>query len=148
MNILFIFIAMFLGVLLALQPAVNTAMAGQLGSPIMAAVCSIAISLVMLVVLWMTAGNFGGIWANIPKLPLWVLLGGAAGAFFVAGGVLVAPKIGVVMFFICVVAGQMLGAAFVDLVGAFGMETRVISTPRIIGLMLVISGVVLAQSSR
>jgi len=148
MNILFILIAMFLGVMLALQPAVNSAMAGQLGSPILAAVVSIIISMVMLLAYWMTVDNFTGTLGNIAKLPLWVLLGGAAGAFFVAGGVLVAPKIGVVMFIICVVAGQMLGAAFVDLVGAFGMAVREISLTRTMGIGLVISGVILAQTGR
>lgn len=145
MNVLLVALAMLFGVFLAMQPAVNSAMAEQLTSPFMAAMVSLIISLMMVFVIWASVGKFSGQWSNIPKLPIWVLLGGAAGALFVAGGILVAPKIGVLTFLIAVIAGQMLGAALVDGFGAFGMTVRSLSFNRLLGIGLVICGVIVAQ---
>lgn len=137
--------AFALGVLLALQPPINAAMAGQLGNPFLAAMFSIAISLVLIVLAWLSLGKAAGNWSAVFALPWWVLLGGAAGAFFVAGGILIAPQIGVALFIVCVIAGQLLGAAVADHVGAFGAAERALSWPRLIGIGLVLSGVALVQ---
>jgi len=138
--------AVGLGMLLSLQPAINTAMARQLGSPLLASLCSILISFGLLALVWMTLGGFSGNWSKIATLPWWVLVGGAAGACFVAGGVLIAPRIGLAMFFVCVVAGQLAGAALADAFGAFGGVERTISPYRVIGIVLVAVGAAVAQA--
>ncbi|MEM1047702.1 MAG: DMT family transporter [Pseudomonadota bacterium] len=139
--------AFAIGVLLALQPPINAAMAAELGNPFLAAIFSITISLVLVAFAWMSLGNVAAKWSAIIALPWWVVLGGAAGAFFVAGGILVAPQIGVALFIVCVIAGQLVGAAVADHFGAFGVAERALSWPRLIGIGLVLSGVALVQWS-
>lgn len=139
--------ALALGVLISLQPAINASVADRLGNPLMAATFSIAISLVLLVMAWMSVGKFDGQWSKISSLPWWVLIGGASGALFVAGGVMIAPRVGVATFFVFIVAGQLIGAAVADHFGAFGMIERSISAPRLIGILLVVAGAALVQSS-
>ena len=60
---------------------------------------------------------------------------------------MIAPRVGVATFFVFIVAGQLIGAAVADHFGAFGMIERSISAPRLIGILLVVAGAALVQSS-
>ena len=139
--------AVLIGACLALQPATNAAMARTLGSPLLAASLSIALSLVLVLTLWLAAARGDGDLGQMRELPWWVVIGGIAGVVFVAGGIIVAPPLGVAAFFVCVVAGQLLGATLVDHFGAFGMEVRPIGAMRVIGIGLVLAGAALVQST-
>jgi transporter family-2 protein len=139
--------AIIIGACLSMQPPINAAMARTLGSPLLAAVVSIAISLVVVVPLWLTVGQGGGELAAVRALPWWVVLGGVIGVVFVAGSVLVGPMLGIALFFVCVVAGQLLGATLADQVGAFGMPTKPINATKLIGIALVLIGAALVQRS-
>ena len=147
MTVIFLLLAAGLGMLLSLQPAINSVMAMKLGNPLIATSFSIGISLVLVLFAWITLGRAEAQWQNVSALPWWVLIGGAAGALFVFGGVALAPRLGVAVFFTCVVTGQVIGAALADQFGAFGLEPRAIDWPRIIGIALVISGAALTQAS-
>ena len=83
--------------------------------------------------------------ATLASVPWWVYLAGFAGTLFVAGGVVIAPVTGALLFFICVVAGQLLGATLADHFGLFGLDLRPVSPARLIGLALVVGGAVLVQ---
>ena len=121
MTALYLFAALGLGAIISMQPAINAQMALRLGSPLIAAICSIVISLAMIVVVWTTLGRAPISLPKLFSLPWWVLIGGAAGALFVLGGIMVAPRLGVAAFFTCIVLGQVLGAAVLDQFGAFGI---------------------------
>jgi transporter family-2 protein len=140
--------AVLIGACLALQPPINALMARTLGSSLLAAVVSIAISLAVVVPVWLTIGQGGGAVAQVRALPWWVLLGGAFGVVFVAGSVIVAPRLGIALFFVGVVAGQLLGATIVDHVGAFGVPVRPLTPMKILGLGLVLLGAALVQRGR
>ncbi len=118
-----------------------------LGSPLLAAVISIAISLLVVVPVWLTMGQGAGDLGKVAALPWWVLLGGVIGVVFVAGSVIVGPALGIALFFVCVVAGQLLGATLADHVGAFGMPTKPINVMKLVGLGLVLLGAALVQRS-
>jgi transporter family-2 protein len=137
--------AVAIGACLALQPPINAAMARTLGSSLLASVVSIAISLVVVVPVWLVVGQGGGDLAQLRALPWWVVLGGVIGVVFVAGSVLVAPTLGIALFFVCVVAGQLLAATLVDHVGAFGMPTKPVDLMKLVGLGLVLLGAALVQ---
>ncbi len=85
--------------------------------------------------------------ASLTAVPWWVYLGGLAGMVFVAGGVVIAPVTGALLFFVCIVAGQLLGAMLADHFGAFGLEVREVSPQRIVGLVLVLAGAVLVHAA-
>jgi hypothetical protein len=102
---------------------------------------------------WMGTTSFGqDIWAQfvygLRSTFLVGALGGAAGALFVVGAVLVVPRTGVAVFFICVVLGQVLGAAVLDQFGAFGLDSHAITWPRVLGILLLLVGVALTQAEQ
>jgi transporter family-2 protein len=139
--------AFALGLCLSLQPPINAVMARIVGSSLLAAVLSITISLVAVVAVWAAWGKGAGDLAAVRALPWWVLLGGLAGAAFVAGSIVVAPALGLALFFVCVVAGQLAGAALADQLGAFGLAPRPLDAPRLVGLALVLAGALLVRRS-
>jgi transporter family-2 protein len=146
MTALYLFTALGLGAIISMQPAINAQMAARLGSPLAAAACSILISLAMIVVVLAALGRVPTSWAKLSSLPWWVLIGGAAGALFVLGGIMAAPKLGVATFFTCVVLGQVLGAAILDQLGAFGLDTQPINWTRALGILLVAAGAAMTQA--
>lgn len=148
MTILYFFAALGLGAIISMQPAINAHMAFRLGSPLAAATCSIVISLLMVAVVWATLGRVPTGWSKLLSLPWWVLIGGAAGALFVLGGIMVVPRLGVAAFFTCVVLGQVLGAAILDQLGAFGLEAQPLGWTRALGILLVVAGAAMTQMQR
>lgn len=146
-NMFYIAAAVTVGACLSLQPPINAVMARTLGSPLLAATISIAISLVLMVVVWLTLGKGVGDLTQIKALPWWVTIGGIVGVVFVAGGVVIAPALGVALFFVCVVAGQLLGSTLADQFGAFGMPVKPINAMKLLGLGLVMVGAILVQNS-
>jgi transporter family-2 protein len=74
-----------------------------------------------------------------------VVIGGVVGVVFVAGGVVVAPVLGVALFFVCVVAGQLLGSIVADQLGAFGMQVKPLNPTKLLGLGLVLAGAALVH---
>lgn len=142
MNWHLIPIAIFIGAALAAQPAINQTAVRVLGSPIAASIISVSITLMMMIAFFIVTGaKFQA--STIWSLPWWMLLGGAVGFLFVFGGVTVAPAIGAAVFFVCIVAGQLAGAALIDHFGAFGMAVRPISLLRVAGISIVLFGVIL-----
>lgn len=141
MNWHLIPIAVFIGAALAAQPAINQSAVRVLGSPIAASIISVSITLAMMVVFFVVSGAKLQMSA-VGNLPWWIILGGAVGFLFVFGGVTVAPAIGAAVFFVCIVAGQLTGAALIDHFGAFGMSVRPISLLRLAGILIVLVGVV------
>lgn len=146
MTAFYLLVALGLGAMISMQPAINAQIAMRLGSPLIAAAISIAISLVMVIAAWAAVGRVEANWSKLLSLPWWALIGGAAGALFVLGGVVVAPRLGMAVFFICIVLGQMLGATLIDQSGAFGLEGHAVTWPRVLGILLVIAGAVLTQA--
>ena len=146
-NTLYIAAAIALGVSLSLQPPINAVMARTLGSTLLSASISIEICLVLVVFIWLTWGKGGGDLSQVRALPWWVVLGGVIGVAFVAGSIVVAPVLGVALFFVCVVAGQLLGATLADQVGAFGMPVQPVNLMKLFGVGLVLAGAALVQGS-
>ena len=139
--------AVLVGACLSVQPAINAYVAKSVGSPYLASAVSIGVSLILVLLLWRTLGGGKGNLAAVLALPWWVLIGGAVGVMFVTGAVLLAPALGVTLFFICVVLGQFAGGLIVDQIGAFGVAVRPVSTMKLVGLLLVIIGAIIVQRS-
>jgi bacterial/archaeal transporter family-2 protein len=146
-NIMYAFVAVGLGVAISFQPPINATMARVLGSPLLATSISIFISLIVVVPLWLTWGKGGGDLSQFKMLPWWVVIGGVIGVIYVAGSIITAPILGVALFFICVVAGQLIGSSIIDQWGAFGLEVKPINTMKLIGIGFVLLGAVLVQNS-
>jgi transporter family-2 protein len=146
-NPLYIAIAVFLGVAISVQPPINATMARGLGSPLLAAVISLLISLVIAVILWLSWGKGAGDISQIRMLPWWVVIGGMVGFVFVVGSVVTAPVLGVALFFVCVVAGQLIGSTIIDQFGIFGLAVKPVNMMKLVGIGLVVAGAALVQGS-
>ena len=146
-NALYIAAAIAIGACLSLQPPINAVMARSLHSPLLAASISIAISLIFAVVAWLTWSKGTGDLAQVKALPSWVTMGGIVGVVFVAGGIIVAPILGVALFFVCVVAGQLFGSILADQFGAFGTPVRPVNMMKLLGLGVALAGAALVQRS-
>jgi transporter family-2 protein len=140
----YLFSAIGLGVIVAFQPLMNAVIARAIGSAFGAALISILITLVGAIVMVAVAGRGEISRATLGAVPWWIFLSGLIGTFFVAGGVVIAPVTGGLVFVACVVAGQLVGATLVDHYGLFGIAVRVVTPLRLLGLALVFVGAVLA----
>ncbi|HPG21704.1 MAG TPA: DMT family transporter [Amaricoccus sp.] len=137
--------AVALGIVVAVQPLLNAILARATGSPITAATISILVAFLGSLALFGLGDRGDTSRAALATVPWWVYLAGLIGTAFVAGGVVIAPVTGALLFFLCVVGGQLLGAALADHFGAFGLDIRPLSPARLAGLALVLAGVVLVR---
>ena len=131
--------SILLGMVFSQQPIINAALVRTVGSPVTAAAVSVFITLCCLLVMVPFSG--GSLRPSVvASLPWWSLLGGFIGVGLVAGGAALAPMTGAALFFVCMVAGQLMGASIADHVGAFGLPERPLSIMRFVGLALVMVG--------
>lgn len=135
--------AFLLGALVAFQPLTNAIVARAVGSPFGAAAISLAVSGLGALVMISIAGRGDISRATLSGVPWWAFLAGLIGTLFVAGGVVIAPVTGALIFVACVVAGQLGGAILADHFGLFGIAERPVTLARLAGLALVLSGTVL-----
>ncbi len=146
-NVIYIVAAVVMGTVISVQPPINATMARGLGSPLLAASISIFISLVVVTILWLSWGKGTGDISQVRMLPWWVIIGGIVGVVFVAGSVVVAPVLGVALFFVCVVAGQLIGSTLIDQFGVFGLTVKPLNMMKFVGIGLVLLGAALVQNS-
>jgi len=132
--------AIAVGVLVAAQPPLNAIVSRAVGSAVGASAIQIFIALLgaLLVVVVTGSGEINR--ATLSTVPWWAFLAGVFGALFVVSGVVIAPVTGALVFFACIIAGQLLGSMLADHFGAFGLQVREVSLPRVIGLSLVLIG--------
>lgn len=146
-NIPFMFAAVAVGMFLSFQPPMNGMLARAVGSAYGAATISIAVALASILLLIAFTGSGQISRGTLTAVPWWVYLSGTIGAVFVAAGAAIAPVTGALAFFVCIIAGQLLGSVLADHFGAFGLEVRALSLQRLAGLALVVGGAVLVSRS-
>lgn len=138
------------GMLVATQSRINGGLSLQLGNPYVTAAVSFGIGmLVILVVLLLNSRARRGIsMVRLElarrRLPLWALTGGACGAFFVLTQGLVATSLGLALFTVGIVAGQVLGGLIFDRAGVGPGGKVALSSQRMIGTALAILAVALS----
>ena len=139
---LFAFVA---GAVLPFQAGINAQLAHWIHSPVRAAFVSFLVGTIALFVLSVA------VWRPLPAgdrlagAPWWVWIGGLLGAFYVAGAVVTAPRLGAATLIALVVAGQALASVVVDHFGMVGFEKHHASPGRIAGMALVVAGVTLVR---
>nr|WP_279549738.1 DMT family transporter [Leucobacter weissii] len=143
----------FAGMLVAVQSRVNGGLSQELGDGYLTAAVSFSSGLAILVLIVILSRDakdgFRRLRAELGsrRLPWWALTGGACGAFFVLGQGLVASVIGLALFTVGIVAGQVFGGLVMDRLG-LGPGGRVDPTPqRVIGTVLAIVAVALSVLS-
>jgi transporter family-2 protein len=141
----FIIMALALGAILPVQAAINTRLARTVSSPVVAAFVSFAVGTVALLSYLLIAREIHVGQIPFRQSPWWLWIGGLLGAFFVAGIVVLLPRLGAALSFSLVLAGQMGIALLLDHFGWFGVAIKEISLGRIAGAILLIAGVYLIR---
>ena len=127
------------------QAGVNAQLAEYLGSPMRAALVSFVVG--VLVLLPLVAVFERGLPAaeRVSAAPWWAWLGGALGAFYVAGSITSAPKLGAVTLIGVILAGQALASLVVDHFGMVGFDEHPATLGRVAGLLLIALGVLFVR---
>jgi transporter family-2 protein len=137
--------AVIVGAGVAAQPPLNAILSRAVGSHLVATSISIFTAFCCSLLILAATGNLRVSPAALTSVPWWVYLAGVFGAIFVGAGVVIAPVTGALVFFVCIVAGQLIGSMLADHFGAFGLTVREASLARIGGIVLVILGAILVS---
>jgi transporter family-2 protein len=138
------------GVLVAVQSRLNGQLGLDLGDGFVAAFISFASGLAVLSIAMLVSPSarrgVGRVISAIRegRMPWWYALGGSLGAYFVLTQSIVVGIIGVALFTVGVVAGQMTSSILVDRHGLGSMAPRPLTVARVIGAVLAVAGVVVA----
>jgi bacterial/archaeal transporter family-2 protein len=141
----YLLLAFAAGAMLPFQAGVNTELADWVNSPARAAFVSFLVGAVVLLVISALVFKPLPGWTRLGDAPWWVWIGGALGAFYVAGSIVSAPRLGAATLIALIVAGQSLASLLVDHFGWVGFDENPISAGRIGGMVLIAAGVVLVR---
>ncbi len=146
MEVFFVIFVLIAGACAPTQAGINSLLERLwAGNVILAATISFAVGTLVLVfavlVLRIPWPGFG----KVTQLPWWVWTGGLMGAFLVTATVAAAPVLGAATMIGCMVAGQMVTSLFLDHWGLVGFPVHPISIPRVIGAILLVSGVIILK---
>jgi transporter family-2 protein len=142
------------GIGVALQSRINGQLGADLGDGFVAAFISFGSGFVILAIAMLFAPSARrGVRSALAAvrertIPWWYLIGGAAGAFFVLTQSLVIGIVGVALFTVGVVGGQMTSSMLIDRHGFGSMGPKRLTRTRVVGATLAIAGVVLAVSGQ
>lgn len=143
--ILFLLLALAVGVLLPVQAGLNAQLRSALGSPVAATLVSFlvgTVGLAAIAVLLRTPLPLGRGWAATTP---WQWSGGLIGAVYVLAAIVLAPRLGAATLIAAVVAGQMVTSLVLDQYGLVGFPVHSLTLVRLLGAVLVIAGVILIQ---
>ena len=141
---LLLLLCVAMGAGLQVQAGVNARLAHYLGSPLRAVLVSFAVGLVALVVIVLVFAR-GSHTRSLAHAPWWVWFGGLFGVFYVTVATVAAPRIGAVAIALGVLAGQVTISLVLDQLGIIGYKHHALTTPRVIGVVLVAAGVALVR---
>ncbi|RDU66688.1 hypothetical protein CQA53_02625 [Helicobacter didelphidarum] len=138
-------LALIMGLAVALQAPINSALGRDLqSSPIIAALISFFIGTICLAILAYYNGLFhASLFKALTTQTWWKFLGGVLGAFFVFGTIFLSPKIGLTSMFLVVLFGQLIMSMLLDNMGAFSLSVRPISWEKVSGICVVFAGLLL-----
>jgi transporter family-2 protein len=140
--------AVLCGALVALQARVNGELAQNLNDALLAAVVSFGSGLVVIALVVASQRSARQAWGRLRDVPWWSRLGGLGGATLVASGAYAAPRIGVALLTVAIVAGQTTGGLLVDRAGLGPSGGHAITVPRLAGALLCVVAVVLSVAGK
>ncbi len=133
--------AVVAGAVIPFQFGINAVLARHVDGAARASLVSFVVgTLVLLVaVLAFYRGTPSG--EKLAGAPWWIWVGGALGAFYVLGSVVMAPKLGAATFVALILAGQAAASLTVDHFGLVGFTENPVTPGRLFGIALVAAGV-------
>lgn len=124
------------GALVAVQARVNAGLAEDLDDALLAALVSFLTGLLVVAAVVVSRRAARRAWRAVRDVPWWTRLGGLGGASLVAVGAFAAPRIGVALLTVGLVAGQTSGGLLVDRAGLGPGGRHALSRPRVAGALI------------
>ena len=143
---LYLLFAVAAGAMLPFQFGINAQLSTWVGSPVRAAFVSFLVGTIALLIISAFVRKPLPSLARLGDVPWWAWIGGLLGAFYVAGSIFTAPKLGAVTLAAAIVFGQTLASVLVDQFGLVGFKEHHASPGRLVGVLLVATGVVLVRA--
>ena len=143
---LYLLFAVAAGAMLPFQFGINAQLSNWVDSPIRAAFISFLVGTIALLIISAFVRKPLPSLARLGDVPWWAWIGGLLGAFYVAGSIFTAPKLGAVTLAAAIVFGQTLASVLVDQFGLVGFREHHASPGRLVGVLLVATGVVLVRA--
>lgn len=145
MKATWLIIAFTCGALLPMQTGLNARLGKSIGSPIHASMFSFIIgALTVGIYLLFTKETISWNGLKSASISSW-LGGGVIGAFFITASMLALPRIGMALTFGLIVAGQVIVSVLLDHFDVLVVEQHRINVWRILGIVLIISGVIIVR---
>jgi transporter family-2 protein len=133
------------GAILALQPVINANVAGRVGHPMSAALVSVSITFLALLLSTLALRAPLPSPRLLANVPPWLLTGGLIGAVFLFVSLFAAPRLGVATTIALLIAGQLAAALTVDHFGWLGVPVRPVNPYRVLGGGCLLAGVLLIR---
>ena len=134
--------AMLVGAIVPVQTAINTRLRQSVGSPIAATFVSFIVAVVVAsVIAWGASGALVPDLATATAQPWWAWLGGFMGVMFIAGNIVLFPKLGPVQTVILPILGQVIMGLLIDRFGLFQSPQVAVGPLRLLGALIVVGGI-------
>ncbi|GKT03701.1 DMT family transporter [Furfurilactobacillus entadae] len=138
-------IAIAIGIALPMETAINSRLQGVLKSPYFASFMSFFMGTILLTILLRITGHSLIIAPHfIASQPWWIWLGGVLAVVYLTGNILLFPKLGGIQTVLMPILGEILMGLLIDGFGWFASTRYPITWLRLVGALLMISGIVCA----
>lgn len=137
-------LAAAIGAGLAVQAGVNSQLRVATGSAMWTALISASITVVLLAAALLARRDALQL-TGYSRFPWWIWIGGAAGAAYVLGAVVLTRPLGVATLFAAIIVGQVTAGLIIDHFGWFGVPVHRASVDRMLGAALLIAGMAIIR---
>lgn len=143
----YVALSLLAGVLIPIMAALSGAMGRTLGNPQVASLLVVTGAFLMALAFSLATGAQGFDWGRLTQATPLQVASGFAMAFYLLSITYLAPRFGVGNAVMLVVAGQIASSAVIDHFGLFGAPHKPIDLMRAAGLVIMVIGVVIAQTA-
>ena len=143
MTAAYVLISLAAGVAGSIQVAVMGRFGDRIGTLQALAFSTVVTMVIALIVLLVARRSVGG-FGDAVRSPPWMWLGGAMGVFIVFTITLVQPRFGTFATVAIFIVAQIAAGVAIDRFGWFGVERVGLEWTRVLGIVLLASGAVLA----
>lgn len=149
---LFMMLGLFAGMAFPIQTSINSELRNAIHSPFIASLISFLVG--MLVLLFLTSfiehrrlflNNLQTAKTFVTSSPWWLWTGGILGVVFITSNILLLPIVGASLTVVLALSGQMIIALVIDHFGWFGIPKHRLNVQRILGIVLMITGIMIIQ---
>ena len=140
-----ILLTLLAGAMFAVQGVVNTRLGRELGNPMLATMVSFLVGMTSIMTYCLLTRISLPASETLGRIPWWAWTGGFLGACIVSVVILMVPKIGVGSVVGFTVGGQLMMSVVLDHFGLLGLNPHPINPGRLIGMILLMTGVVLLK---